>query len=57
MQNADTLMKNDTGNDKTNEGNVENADTRFKDIGFSIEFQVPCGQRELIYIRTARGSC
>ena len=48
LQNADTLNKNDEGNDKTDERNVENADTLTKNIGFSIEFQGPCGQRVLI---------
>ena len=39
---------NDEGNDESDEGNVENADTPMKNIGFSIEFQVLCGQRVLI---------
>ena len=48
LQNADTLTKNDEGNDKTDEGNEENADTLIKNIGFSIEFRYPCGRRVLI---------
>ena len=48
LQNADTLTKNDEGNNETDEGNVENADTLMKNIGFAIEFGYPCSQRVLI---------
>ena len=48
IKNADTLTTNNKGNDETDKGNVENADTLIKNIGFSIEFRYPCGQRVLI---------
>ena len=48
LQNADTLTKDDEGNGETNKGNVENANTLITNIGFSIEFRYPCGQRILI---------